>query len=484
MSLAVAERSASLGAQHPRIFHSPGYVQSAGVEAVELAEMAGLILDPWQRLVLEHGLGERSDGSFQCFEVGVCVPRQNGKGSIIEALELAGLFVLRDKLTVHSAHLFDTSKEAMRRLVDLIDGCSDLSRHVKRVVRSHGEEGIELTTGERVRFRTRTKGGGRGLTGDRVILDEAMFLPETSIGALLPTLSARPNSQAWYFGSAVDQMVHDDGVAFARIRERGTAGTDPRLAYMEWSADMTIDECDRGTLNRPELWSAANPALNIRIDEDHVAAELRSMDPRTFAVERLGVGDWPATDGAANTVISLDKWDALADSQSQISGHVWFAADVTPDRQRSSIAAAGRRGDGLLHVELIDRRTGTGWVLERVRDLAAKYPGSVFLCDQVSPAASFIRDLEDAGVPVTSVSSQEHAQACGTFFDMVEQAQLRHLGQDEMRAALRGAAARPLGDAWAWSRKNSTFDISPLVACTLAGWAATRQPAGPWTQTW
>jgi hypothetical protein len=25
-----------------------------------------------------------------------------------------------------------------------------------------------------------------------------------------------------------------------------------------------------------------------------------------------------------------------------------------------------------------------------------------------------------------------------------------------------------LGDAWAWSRKSSAVDISPLVACTLA----------------
>ena len=52
----------------------------------------------------------------------------------------------------------------------------DFSRRVKRVSRSHGEEGIELTTGQRIRFRTRTKGGGRGFSGDCLILDEAMVL--------------------------------------------------------------------------------------------------------------------------------------------------------------------------------------------------------------------------------------------------------------------------------------------------------------------
>jgi hypothetical protein len=34
-----------------------------------------------------------------------------------------------------------------------------------------------------------------------------------------------------------------------------------------------------------------------------------------------------------------------------------------------------------------------------------------------------------------------------------------------------GAKKRPLGDAWAWSRKSSAVDISPLVACTLARFA-------------
>ena len=37
---------------------------------------------------------ERADGNWSAFEVGVNVPRQNGKGGIIEARELAGLFLL------------------------------------------------------------------------------------------------------------------------------------------------------------------------------------------------------------------------------------------------------------------------------------------------------------------------------------------------------------------------------------------------------
>jgi hypothetical protein len=42
--------------------------------------------------VLERALGVREDGKWAAFEVGLDVSRQNGKGGILEARELAGLF--------------------------------------------------------------------------------------------------------------------------------------------------------------------------------------------------------------------------------------------------------------------------------------------------------------------------------------------------------------------------------------------------------
>ena len=48
-----------LGAQTPRVSKVPTYISTAGPECVELAEAVGLVLHPWQRYVLKHGLGER-----------------------------------------------------------------------------------------------------------------------------------------------------------------------------------------------------------------------------------------------------------------------------------------------------------------------------------------------------------------------------------------------------------------------------------------
>lgn len=467
-----------VGVQQPRVCSLPPSRSSAGEEAIELARMAGLILDPWQQFVLQGALGERPDGKWSAFEVGLVVSRQNGKGSILEARELAGLFLLGERLIIHSAHQFDTSLEAFRRLLYLIEDTPDLDRRVQRVSRAHGEEGIELKNGQRIRFRTRTKGGGRGFTGDCLILDEAMILPESAHGALLPTLSARPNPQVWYTGSAVDQEIHEHGIVLARVRERGLTGTDPSLAYFEFSVEKEIREVNEEVAADHMAWSQANPSLGIRISTEHVTRELASMDPRTFAVERLGVGDWPATSLDAQQVITPQVWAARKDPEAKPKDPVCFAFDVTPDRGSAAIGACDR----LHQIEVIDHHPGTGWVVERLAELSARHDPVAIVCDGASPAASLLAELARRKVEVEVVGAKEHAQACGLMFDACDQATLRHRGQPELTAAIKGATRRPLGDAWAWSRKSSGVDISPLVAVTLALWGSETHDPRPATR--
>ena len=197
------------------------------------------------------------------------------------------------------------------------------------------------------------------------------------------------------------------------------------------------------------------------------------MDPRTFSVERLGIGDWPSTDGEDTQVISSAAWSECADpdlATAVIEGPVCFAFDVTPDRSYASVCAAGKRPDGLWQVEVTERKRGTGWVVEYLQERVEKHRPVAVICDGAGPAASLLTPLQQVDIEVTVVTAKEHAQACGNIFDAVEGKTLRHLDTPELAAAIKGAVPRPLGDAWAWSRKNSTIDISPLVGVTLALW--------------
>lgn len=493
MSSLLDEMPGLLGAQRPRVYSCPPYVSTMGEKAIALAEMVGLYLDEWQQLSVTDMLGLRADKKWAAFEDAVIVSRQNGKGDVIATRELAGLFLIPDdKLIIHSAHQFDTSLEAFDRLVSYILGTPELRKRIRGyrgpdldprgISRSHGTEGITLKNGKRIRFRTRTKGGGRGFTCDCLILDEAMIIPDAMLTALLPTLSARPNPQIIYAGSAVDQEIHEYGVVLARIRERGHAGGDPSLAYSEWSAADTLEQVTPEVANDPASWALANPALGIRITAEKVANERRAFasNVKGFAVERLGVGDWPSTDPTASKVIDLAKWLACKDPDSHRDGPVSIAFDVTPARTMSCIAVAGRRADGLLHIEVIEHKSGTSWVVDRIAELNKSKRPVAIVCDAGSPAKSLLPDFESIGLPVIAVNGSEHAQACGIFYDAVMDTQtLRHLGTPELDGAVSGAATRPLGEAWAWSRRDSDVDISPLVACTLALWGIATQLKTP-----
>lgn len=446
-----------LGVQQPRVRCLPdGARSSAGAEAVELAASVGLVLDPWQELVLDGALSELPGGSWAAFEVACVVPRQNGKGSILEARELAGLFLFGERMILHSAHQFNTAKEAFRRVRFLIDGSDDLSRKVRQVRQSNEEVSIELLTGARLRFVARNGGSGRGFTGDCVILDEAFKLGPDEMGALLPTLSARPNPQIWYTSSApmgTSEQLH-------AVRRRALAGGSPRLAYFEWSIDP--DDDDSGD---PAAWARANPALGIRIREEFIAGEMVALDAGTFARERLGVPDPEPRDVVVDPPFPLVTWDGLTvDADRPVDGLTW-AVDVSPDMASAAIGLAWRKPDGTAQVQVVDHRPGAGWVAGRVAELRDQW-GGVWLLDPRGASAA----LQDGWQGVT-VAVRDARRACVLLEAAVRSGALGHYGQVELRRALEGAVRRPSDDGgWGWSRRSTTVDISPLVAVGLAYW--------------
>jgi hypothetical protein len=453
---------------------APPAVSSAAAEAVELAETAGLVLDPWQRLCLEVMLGERADGRWAAFETGVECQRQNGKGGIIEAVELAGLFLFGEQLILHSAHKFNTAREAFRRLRFLIENTPDLDRRVRQVRQSNEETSIELRSGQRIRWLARSTGSGRGFTGDRVILDECMILDASMMGAVLPTLAARPNPQVNYFGSAPLASSSQ----WHSVRRRAMSGDPGRLAFVSWSVAAPPTGLDSEQLRAwaadRDRWATANPAMGIRIPEEFIAAEFDALPLGEFLRERLGVGDEP-TETSADLALSVDDWEACRDPGASISAPVAFGVQVAPDRTRSAIVAAWVRPDGLVHVEQVDVRDGVRWLPGRMAELHERWSPRWFI-DAAGAAGTLVPLV---AFPLELVATRDLTRACGLFFDLVTDRQVRHSGYADLSAAVGAARRRLVGDAWVWAQRDAVVDVSPLMAATLAAWGVQQVPVAP-----
>lgn len=458
----------------PRVRSVPDYSFTSGVEALELAESVGLKADDWQAAVVNDILGEDEHGKWASFESALIVPRQNGKGTVFEIVQLADLFLFssaqRDFLAIHTAHEMKTAQEAFRRLLFWVENTDWLRKKVKRVATAHGEEGIELLNGARQRFLARTNGSGRGFSCDRLGYDEAYNLPEETVAASLPALSARPNPSVIYASSAPRSDQY--GVVLRRVMRRGRQEPehptdeppekDKHLCYNEFSADPKADlddESERVRANPGSVSARGVPSL------EYMEKERAGMSEVAFARERMGILD----EVRGSSVVDMVSWAERGDVLSTPLDPVAFAVDVNPDSSYASIAVAGHRADGLLHVEVVDRRRGTGWVVDRIAELVDRWDVVSVTLDAIGPAGALLPQFAERDVHVDVVSMKEYGQACVGFKNLVDDDRLRHKEQSGLTAALEAARKRPLGDSgmWGWHRRDTT-DITPLVASTLA----------------
>ena len=115
-----------IGCQTPTLSSEAVGDTERGDEAVEFARWCGLTLYPWQEDLLRDMCRTSDDGVWAAREVVVSVARQNGKGEVLLARELAGIFLFGERLIFHSAHFLDTAVDAQRRLFEVIESHPDL----------------------------------------------------------------------------------------------------------------------------------------------------------------------------------------------------------------------------------------------------------------------------------------------------------------------------------------------------------------------
>lgn len=455
-----SQRGVRLGEQVPRIRHAPSVRANDWEDCADLARAYGLELDPWQENVLQAALGIRSGGRWAASTVGVNVARQNGKGAIIEARELAGLLLFGEKTIIHSAHEMKTARVGFERILAYFENYDDLRKKVKSVTKAIARENIKLRSGAELHFPARSKGGIRGFSIDCLILDEAQILGDSAWEAIKPTISARPNTQTWLLGTTPTPL--DDSAVFTRNRERAIKGSDQRLAWCEWSAPWGSD------LDDPDVWAQANPALGVRISHEAVEDERSEMSDDGFARERLSM--WAP--GEMSQV--LPNWPDLAvppPSDPRRIKALAVAADV--DVTRLTLGSAVESEGLHLAIELRSANTDRAAFCAEVARIQDLHDCPVGI-DKGGPAEVLIPELLEARVRLTEISRDDFIQACSDLVSAVEVESVEHGDNSDLNTAVDAAGWRPLGDRRVFARRKG--DISALEAVTIAHYVATNSP--------
>jgi hypothetical protein len=329
--------------------------------------------------------------------------------------------------------------------------------------------------------------GGRGLSGDLVIMDELREHQSwDSWSAVTKTTLARSLAQIWALSNAGDAS----SIVLAHLRRMGHAALgdpdginqtiggdeppeaaaevdDDSLGLFEWSAPPGSDPADRDT------WPAANPSLGHTITERAIGSALRTDPEWVFRTEVLcqwssGTLEGPFPPGAWESC--LDKASSIAKAETYVIG-----VDVSHDRGMTHIAAAEFDQAGRPHPEVNASRAGTDWVvpwlLERkskVRAVAGQGKGA--------PVSELLDEIEAAGLPVSRWEGPDLAAGTGQFYDLVRDRLISRLVQPLLDVAAATAVTKPLGDRFVWNRRQSPTDIAPLIAANAAVWALLNAP--------
>ncbi|MDX3101740.1 terminase large subunit domain-containing protein [Nonomuraea angiospora] len=435
-----------------------------------IAARLGTPLMPWQQYVADVILEiDPATGRLAYREYNITVPRQSGKTTLLLAKMVHRALGFKDDGRQRILYAAQTRGAARLKWEDEHVATLEASRYRKlfTVRKQLGQEAIRWKNGSRHGITSNTEKAAHGETLDEGVIDEAFAQEDNRVEqAFKPAMITRPQPQQGVVSTAgtLKSVYLREKVDAGR--ERCEAGAMDTVAYFEWSAPEDADPGD------PATWALCMPALGHTIGVEAIRADFESMKLAEY--RRAYLNQWPDTTPDQWLVISEEQWRPLADEQSELVSRVAFAVHVAMDRSWAAIAVAGRRADGLLHVEIVDYRLGTKWVPERAKQLQDRWNPCAWVVDAGSPAGSLIADLEAQGLVITKPTVKDVAHAYGQFIDAVAPKEgepvLRYIPHAALDVALAGAATRSLATAKAWDAIAATTESSPLIAVTNAAW--------------
>lgn len=448
-----------------------GIVTTAWPRVVAKCAEMGVSFDSWQHGIGSIALGKRKSGKYAATVGGVVmsIPRQVGKTFLVGMIIIALCVLFPGFTALWTAHRTRTASMTFASMQAMVKK-KKIWPHVKAIRTANGEQEIVFTNGSIIMFGAREQGFGRGFDKvDAEIFDEAQILSEKALEDMVPAAnqSTQPSGALLFFMGTPPRPT-DPGEEFSNRRSKALSGKAKNIVYVEFAADPQADPDDR------EQWAKANPSFPHRTPVESMERMRENLtDDDSFKREALGI--WGAADSAR--VIDEDSWNLVADPASMAIERLTLAVDVPPDRTIASVALAGKRADGLWHVEMDDSRKGVDWVIPWIKSRVEKNRLHAVVADVMCGLVEERKGKHyligsDVVVTLAAAEGRDMAIACAKFYDGVIDKSVMHPDQPQMNVALSLARKRPLAGGWAWNRKDAASDITPVVAETLALWGA------------
>lgn len=439
-----------------------------GPAVAALAEALGWPLLPWQRQFADVVCEVHPSGvGWRYPTVVATTPRQCGKSTVLGSILIHRAIAFRDSLHWYTAQTGLAARDTWRKWeYKLNEGMP--GRWAMR--RAAGEERATFRASNGfVRAFPPTPKALHGQQGDTIVPDECWaFTPdqgESLLQAVVPTQATRP----WRQLILISTAGTDESVWWRSWIERGRAAVsdpDSSVAFFEWSAP------DDAAHDDPTTWATYHPGYPSLIGPDAMRAALDQFGPEGFS--RGYLNRWPPAETSWRA-----GWPLLA-SEERIpaTAPVFLAADASPNHRDATIAAAAVLPSGRIGVEIVDTGHGTDWLLPRLSELGKRHRAGVIV-QRSGPLGFLIDELHRAGVTVHAATAQEYGDAVARFRTLAAAGTVAHVNDSRLNAAVDGAVSRRVGDREVWSRRDTTTDLSPLVASTFAVWKASNPAPAP-----
>lgn len=446
--------------------------QRTADEALELAAAAGITLLPWQADQVRRILGQRPDEEWAAPRAGLCVPRQNGKGVVLEVVVLAKAVLLGERV-LWTAHEVRTMQESFTRFRAILEGTPDLARLVSASRVANGQEQITFSNGGQVKFSARSKSAARGLGFRTLIFDEAQELDYLTLGAIVPTLSGQGEARTQQILTGTPPYSRK-GEVFTDTRAAAHSGGDDQLAWSEWSADP-LDKIDD-----PKTWAKTNPSLGAVVRAEKIRDELAALSARPDVFRRERLGEWGRS---GDTALALDapQWAAGA-----LPRHLWgerdpgydyatscarfLGVDTTYGAEMTSIVEAVPLGDGVFGLEVLAAAPGLDWLTAWFADMRTVSSRLTVGFDPLR-TGDLTPDLTAAGLRpkmIEAATSRTLTLACDALVRGVREGRARH--DDPRLDVAAGCATRStFEDGRGWKLVGTEGgDVHVLIAGALA----------------